>query len=204
MKLQRLLATGVTALFVATALPTQANAADYPPSIESLEVGKPLAAKVEPKVVGTTAVVPVATSTVIPLVIGEPISAAKAGLANKTLSNKSLEYSPVNLSSSLTLGGIGADEKAPVASIKSSAKSEVQIPIDVPTRVTVSGFKASATGTASFVDATGRSISLGKIIVSKSGRVSIPAFTFSKANISYKINLVINGKRTTFTIRSTN
>lgn len=203
MKLQRILAAGVTVLFLAAALPTS-NAADYPPSIENLEVGQPLAAAVKPKDATTTAVVPVATSTVIPLVIGDPVSVSRAGLATKTLSNTSVANSPVKLTSSLTLGGIGASEPAPVATIKSSSKSEVQIPIDVPTRITVSGLKASATGTASFVNSQGKSVPLGKITVTKSGRVSIPALTFSKANVSYKITLVINGKRTTFTVRSTN
>lgn len=178
-------------------------AADYPPSIETLEVGKPLAEKVTTKVSGAVAVVPVATSEVIPVVIGEPISATKANLATKTLSNSAVESTPIKLSSALILGGIGADEKAPVASISSSKKSEVQIPVDVPTRVTVSGLKASSKGTASFVDASGKSIALGKITVSSSGKVTIPALTFAKANVSYTIKLVINGKTTSFTIRST-
>ena len=40
----------------------------------------------------------------------------------------------------------------------------------------------SAAGTASFVDANGKSVPLGKITVSKSGRVTIPALTFGKKN----------------------
>jgi len=205
MKPTRLFGFAIASALIMTASPLYtAGAADYPPSIETLEVGKPLAEKVTPKVAGTTAVVPVATSEDIPVVIGEPVTAAKANLANKTLTNASVESSPVKLTSSLTMGGIGADEKAPLASISSGKKSEVQIPIDVPTRVSVSGLKASAKGTASFVDATGKSVSLGRITVSKSGKVTIPALTFAKANVSYTIKLVINGKTTTFTIRSTN
>lgn len=205
MKSRKFFGFAILSVVFATTSPLyMASAADYPPSIETLEVGKPLAEKVTPKVAGTTAVVPVATSEVIPVVIGEPVTAAKANLASKTLSNAAVESTPVKLTSSLILGGIGADEKAPVASISSSKKSEVQIPVDVPTRVSVSGLKASAKGTASFVDATGKSISLGKITVSSSGKVTIPALTFGKANVSYTIKLVVNGKTTTFTIRSTN
>jgi hypothetical protein len=107
------------------------------------------------------------------------------------------------LSSSLTLGGIGADEKAPVATISSSKRSEVQIPVDVPTRVTITGLKAAATGTASFVDASGKSVSLGKIRVSSSGRVTIPALTFAKKNVAYTIRVIVGGKTTSFTIRAT-
>ena len=181
-----------------------AVAADYPPSVEVLEVGKPLAQPVSVKTPGVTAVVPVATAGVIPIVIGEPVTATSAKLSDKTLSNSSVESTPIKLSPSLTLGGIGADEKAPVATISSSKKSEVQIPVDVPTRVVVTGFKASASGTATFVDSRGKSVSLGKIKVSSSGRITIPALTFAKANIAYTIKLTIGGKTTSFTIRATN
>ena len=177
-----------------------AVAADYPPSIETLEVGKPIITPVAPRVEGQTVVVPKATSTDIPLIVGEPVPVKT--LNNKVLNNKAVEQSPVRLSTTLTIGGIGADEKAPTATISASKKSEVQIPIDVPTRVTVSGLKASSSGKAYFVDSSGKSISLGTIKVDANGKVYIPALTFSKSGVSYKINLVINGKTTTFTIRS--
>jgi len=180
-----------------------AMAADYPPSVEVLEVGKPLTQPILAKVSGTTAVVPVATDSVIPIVIGEPVTASKARLSSKTLTNSSVESTPIKLTSSLTLGGIGADEKAPVATVSSSKKSEVQIPVDVPTRVTVTGLKAAATGTVSFVDSTGKSVSLGKIKVSASGRVTIPALTFAKQNVSYTIRVIVGGKTTSFTVRAT-
>ena len=182
---------------------TPAMAADYPPSVEVLEVGKPLAQPIPARVSGTTAVVPVATAGVIPIVIGEPVTATSAKLSTKTLTNASVESTPIKLSSSLTLGGIGADEKAPVATISSSNRSEVQIPVDVPTRVTVTGLRASSTGTASFVDASGKSVSLGKIRVTSSGRVTIPALTFAKTNVAYTIRLVVGGKTTSFTVRGT-
>ena len=177
-----------------------AVAADYPPSIETLEVGKPIITPVAPRVEGQTVVVPKATSTDIPLIVGEPVSVKT--LANKVLNNKAVEQSPVKLSTTLTIGGIGADEKAPTATISASKKSEIQVPTDVPTRVTVSGLKASSSGKAYFVDSSGKSISLGTIKVDANGKVYIPALTFSKGGVSYKINLVINGKTTTFTIRS--
>ena len=177
-----------------------AVAADYPPSIETLEVGKPIITPVSPRVEGQTVVVPKATSTDIPLIVGEPVSVKT--LSNKVLNNKAVEQSPVKLSTTLTIGGIGADEKAPTATISASKKSEIQVPTDVPTRVTVSGLKASSSGKAYFVDSSGKSISLGTIKVDANGKVYIPALTFSKSGVSYKINLVINGKTTTFTIRS--
>ncbi len=177
-----------------------AVAADYPPSVETLEVGKPIITPVAPRVEGQTVVVPKATSTDIPLIVGEPVSVKT--LVNKVLNNKAVEKSPVKLSTTLTIGGIGADEKAPTATISASKKSEIQIPTDVPTRVTVSGLKASSSGKAYFVDSSGKSISLGTIKVDANGKVYIPALTFSKGGVSYKINLVINGKTTTFTIRS--
>ena len=199
----------IGALVAGCLLATSANfssaalAADYPPSVEVLEVGKPLTQPIPARVSGTTAVVPVATAGVIPIVIGEPVTASSARLSSKTLTNASVESTPIKLSSSLTLGGIGADEKAPVATISSSKRSEVQIPVDVPTRVTVTGLKAAATGTASFVDASGKSVSLGKIRVTSSGRVTIPALTFAKNNVAYTIRLIVGGKTTSFTIRAT-
>jgi hypothetical protein len=180
-----------------------AMGADYPPSVEVLEVGKPLTQPLPAKVSGVTAVVPVATAAVLPIVIGEPVTATSARLYTKVLSNAAVESTPIKLTSSLTLGGIGADEKAPVATISSTKRSEVQIPVDVPTRVTVTGFKAAATGTATFVDARGKSISLGRIKVTSSGRVTIPALTFAKKNVTYTISLIIAGKTTRFTIRAT-
>lgn len=204
-ELKRLSAIVAVGMFATVAnFSAPAIAADYPPSVEVLEVGKPLAASVKVKTSGATAVVPVATAGVIPIVIGEPVTAASARLSTKTLTNNSVQATPIKLSSSLTLGGIGSDEKAPVATISSSKKSEVQIPVDVPTRVVATGFKASAIGTASFIDSKGKSISLGKIKVSSSGRVTIPALTFSKGNITYTIKLRIGGKTTSFTIRATN
>ncbi len=189
--------------FVLIASPMVAQsavAADYPPSIETLEVGKPIITPVAPRVKGQTVVVPKATATDIPLIVGEPVSVKT--LSNKVLNNKAVEQSPVKLSTTLTIGGIGADEKAPTATISASKKSEVQIPIDVPSRITVTGLKPAATGKAFLIDATGRAIDLGTIKVDANGKVYIPALTFSKGGVSYKINLVINGKTTTFTIRS--
>jgi len=201
----RLSAIVAVGLFASVAnFSSPAVAADYPPSVEVLEVGKPLTEPIKVKTPGVTAVVPVATAGVIPIVIGEPVTATSARLSTKTLSNTSVESTPIRLSSSLTLGGIGADEKAPVATISSSKKSEVQIPVDVPTRVVVTGFKASASGSASFVNASGKSISLGKIKVSASGRVTIPALTFVKGNVAYTIRITIGGKTTSFTVRATN
>ena len=177
-----------------------AVAADYPPSIETLEVGKPIITPVAPRVEGQTVVVPKATSTDIPLIVGEPVSVKT--LAHKVLNNKSVEQSPAKLSTVLTIGGIGADEHPPTATISASKKSEIQVPTDVPTRVTVSGLKASSSGKAYFVDSSGKSISLGTIKVDANGKVYIPALTFSKAGVSYKIKIVIKGMTTTFTIRS--
>ena len=201
---------GVTAVVIGCLIATGANfaapamAADYPPSVEVLEIGKPLTTPIATKASGTTAVVPIATAGEIPIVIGEPVTPSSAKLSTKVLSNASVESTPIKLTPSLTLGGIGADEKAPLATISSSKKSEVQIPIDVPTRVVITGFKASASGSVSFVDSKGKSVSLGKVKVSASGRVTIPALTFSKNNVSYIIKVTIGGKTTSFTVRATN
>ena len=203
-ELKRLSAFIAVGLFATVAnFSAPAIAADYPPSVEVLEVGKPLAEPVKVKTSGVTAVVPVATAGVIPIVIGEPITATSARLSTKTLTNKSVQSTPIKLNASLTLGGVGADEATPVATISRSKKSEIQVPVDVPTRIVVKGFKGSASGTVSFVGANGKSISLGKIKVSKSGRVTIPALTFGKKNVSYTIKITIDGKTTSFTVRGT-
>ena len=177
-----------------------AVAADYPPSIETLEVGKEVIKPVPPQKKDDEVVVPKATSTEIPLIVGEPKS--KDTLKGKILSNKSVEQSPVKLSSSLTIGGIGADEKAPTATFNKSKKTEIQVPTDVPTRITVTGFTPRAKGTASFIDSSGRPIPLGSVQANGVGKVFIPALTFSKGDVSYTIKLFFGGKTTTFTIRS--
>jgi hypothetical protein len=201
---KRLSAVVAVSLFATVAnFSSPAFAADYPPAIEVLEVGKPLTKPVPVTVPGVSAVVPVATDPVIPIVIGNPITPTSARLSTKTLTNLSVESRPVQLTPLLTIGGIGAYEKAPVATVSSSRKSEIQIPVDVPTRVVVTGLKASTTGTATLVDSRGRSVALGNIRVSASGKVTIPALTFGKKNTSYTIKLVIGGKTTTFTIRGT-
>ena len=187
---------------IATSLIGQSAAnADYPPSVQILETGKPLIDPVAPKVSGTAVIVPKATSNDIPLLIGEPLS--NKTLLNKVLSNKSVEQSPVKLSSSLTIGGIGANEKTPTATISTSRKFEVQFATDVPTRIVVTGLKPAASGKAYFVGANGKSFSLGSIKVDSVGKVSIPALTFNRSGLTYSIKLVVNGKTTTFTIRST-
>jgi len=181
-----------------------AVAADYPPSIQVLEIGKPLTKPVPVTIAGTTAVVPVAKSTDIPIVNGEPVTPAKANLAQKLLTNTSVQSTPIQLTDNLVLGGIGADELAPLATISSSKKSEVQIPVDVPTRVAVTGYKAGSTGRVTFIDARGKSKDLGQIKASSTGRVMIPALTFEKNYLKYTVKIVIGGKSTSFTIRSTN
>ncbi len=177
-----------------------AVAADYPPSVETLEVGKPVITPIPPRKQDEDVVVPKATSTDIPLIVGDP--KPKETLKGKVLSNKSVEKSPVKLSPSLTIGGIGADEKAPTATFNKSKKTEIQVPTDVPTRITVTGFTPGAKGTASFIDSSNRSIPLGSVQANGDGKVFIPALTFSKGNVSYTIKLVFGGKTTTFTVRS--
>jgi hypothetical protein len=44
---------------------------------------------------------------------------------------------------------------------------------------------------------------LGKIKVSASGRVTIPALTFAKKNVTYTIRIIVGGKTTSFTVRAT-
>ena len=189
--------------FVLIASPMVAQsavAADYPPSIKNPVVGKPLCVASSVKVNGATVIIPTATAPEIPLIVGEPLSFKT--LATKLFNNKSVEQSPVKLSTSLLVGGIGSNEKAPTATISASKKSEVQIPIDVPSRITVTGLKPAATGKAFLIDATGRTIDLGTIKVDKNGNVFVPAFTFVRGSVGYIVNLVINGKTTTFTIHS--
>jgi hypothetical protein len=182
---------------------TPVMAADYPPSVEVCEVGKPLIKSVAVKAKGSTAVIPVAPVCKIPLVIGAPKTVAAAKLTAKVLTAALLQGKPLSLSSSQTLGGIGSTEKAPVATFAATKNSEVQIPIGVPTVVVVTGLKKGLTGTMSYVDAKGKTILLGKVTVSSKGTVTLPALTYGKVNVSSAIKLVIDKKTTTFNVRST-
>lgn len=190
----------VTAALAFTSI--NAIAADYPPSLEQLVVGQPIITPAPPQQKGAQAVVPRATSNQLPILLGEPVKASAAKLSTKTLTNKSVEAQPVRLTSAVILGGIGSDEKPLLATVSSKKKSEIQIPVDAPTRINITGLKAKATGTATFVDAFGKRTSLGKIVVSDSGVVRIPALTFAKKNVRYKILIDINGNTTTYIIRT--
>jgi hypothetical protein len=195
----------VASLLVAAAMaftPMNAIAADYPPSLEQLVVGQPIITPAPPQKKGVEAVVPKATSNQLPILLGEPVKASAAKLSTKTLTNKSVEAQPVRLTSAVILGGIGSDEKPPLATVSSKKNSEIQIPVDAPTRINITGLKAKATGTATFVDALGRSTSLGTVVVSANGVVSIPALTFAKKDVTYSIKLTIGGKTTTYVIRT--
>jgi hypothetical protein len=195
----------VAAVVVAAAMtlsPINAIAADYPPSLEQLVVGQPIITIAPPQKTGFTAVVPRATSNQLPILLGEPVTPAAAALSRKTLTIKAVAAQPVKLTSVVVLGGIGADEKPPLATVSSTKRSEIQIPVDAPTRINVTGFKARSTGSATFVDAQGRSISLGKIVVSASGVVSIPSLTFAKKGVTYTLKLTVAGKTTSIVIRT--
>ncbi len=181
------------------------TAADYPPSVEVLVVGKPLAKPLPPKDPAKTVVVPKATSDKIPIIIGTPKWAVNVLLDDRkttVLSDASVQ-SPVRLRANLIIGGIGADEKAPVATVSRSKNSEIQIPTDVPTRISVTGFRSGDRGSISIISKSGAVVLLGAALVNSGGRLVIPAFTFDKAGLSFVIRVIVNGRITDLTIRST-
>jgi len=195
----------VVALLVAAAMAftsVNAIAADYPPSLEQLVVGQPIITPVPPQTKGCPVVVPVATSNQLPILRGEQITAYKADLAPKVLTIRSVATTPVQITSLVVLGGIAFNDKAPLATVPRRTCSEIQIPVDAPTRINVTGFKPGALVTASFINRFGKSVALGKVVVTKAGVVPIPALTFARKDTVYKIRLTINNIQNTTIIRT--
>jgi len=185
--------------------PNLAFAADYPPSVQACTTGKSLFAALPTRVSGAIAVVPVASTCKIPLVIGEPVTPKQAKIEQKVLTNSLVQTPPIKLTSILTLGGIGADEKAPVATFAASRKSEIQFAVGVPTRLVVTGLSSARGkhGHVFFVPTSGSSLKVAHFTVSSSGKVTVPALTFAKKNVSYSMKFVVEGgKTTTFYLRS--
>ena len=180
-------------------------AADYPPSVQSCTTGKSLFSALPTRVAGSVAVVPVASTCKIPLVIGEPLTPKQAKIEQKVLTNALVQTPPIKLSSILTLGGIGVNEKAPVATFSASRKSEIQFAVGVPTRLVITGLSSAKGkhGHVFFVPAGGKSFQVAHFKPSSSGSVTIPALTFAKKDVSYSMKLVVEGgKTTTFYLRS--
>jgi hypothetical protein len=195
----------IVGLLLATVSSAPSMAADYPPSVQACTTGKSLFAALPTRVSGAIAVVPVASTCKIPLVIGEPVTPKQAKIEQKVLTNSLVQTPPIKLSSILTLGGIGADEKAPVATFAASRKSEIQFAVGVPTRLVVTGLSSARGkhGHVFFVPTSGSSLKVAHFTVSSSGKVTVPALTFAKKNVSYSMKFVVEGgKTTTFYLRS--
>ena len=193
-------------LVVSGSLVTNAFAANYPPSRQSLIPGKPIIKPVPVQACapGATAVVPTATSRTLPLVVGAPISIDKAKLSQNVLTPASVQNRPVRLAPSLILGGIKSNSKAPKAVFDRGATVEVQTPVDVPTVIVIKGLVPTSLGTISFIKGatSAKKNLLGSFEASKAGTITIPAITFRAANVCHAIAITTGAKSTTFAIRS--
>lgn len=201
---KRVFAAATTALAITfIGLPGSVAAPEYPPSIQPPVVNEPIITPVPPKSNVDVVVVPKATSEKIPTVSNrEPVRVTSSTTRQVPQST----LTPVQVTSSLILGGVRKSEveETPIAKVSSRKSAEIQVASDVPTRIQVTRLPANSSARIQIVGANGRVISLGQIRVDSNGNLILPPMTKTDSGKSTTLRIVVGGKTIEYTIRSTN
>jgi hypothetical protein len=193
--------------FLLASAPIAANAAAYPPSIQPPKVGQPIQNSATPLEAGFTAVIPIATSTIIPTIVGTPISLEKASPiigAARTLNAAAFNKAPVKLNTGLIIGGVPSYKVArtPLVKVEAGKKQEIQTATDVPTRISVTGLKKSKTAAISLLVSYSSKISLFNVRISSKGVITLPPITVQDKALPISLQIVVGTSTYTFPLRA--
>lgn len=193
--------------FLLIAAPISANAAAYPPSIQPPKVGQPIQNSVTPLGAGFTAVIPIATSTIIPTIVGTPISLEKASPiigASRKLNAAAFNKAPVKLNTGLIIGGVPSYKVArtPLVKVEAGKKQEIQTATDVPTRISVTGLKQSKTAAISLLVTYSSKISLFNVRISSKGVITLPPITIQDKTLPISLQIVVGTSTYTVPLRA--
>lgn len=189
-------------------IPTSANGASYPPSIQPPKVGEPVQSPTTTLESGFVALIPIATSTRIPTLTGTPISLDKASSligATRKLNSAAFNKAPVRLSSGLLIGGVQSYQvsRTPIATVAAGKKSEIQTAIDLPTRVSITGLKKNATASVNVVISYASKISLFTVRVSSKGVITLPPLTIQDKGLPITLQVTVSSTTYSFPLRAT-
>jgi hypothetical protein len=193
--------------FLLASAPIAANAAAYPPSIQPPKVGQPIQNSATPLEAGFTAVIPIATSTIIPTIVGTPISLDKASPiigAARTLNAAAFNKAPVKLNTGLIIGGVPSYKVArtPLVKVEAGKKQEIQTATDVPTRISITGLKKSKTAAVSLLVSYSSKISLFNVRISSKGVITLPPITVQDKALPISLQIVVGTSTYTFPLRA--
>jgi hypothetical protein len=193
--------------FLLASAPIAANAAAYPPSIQPPKVGQPIQNSATPLEAGFTAVIPIATSTIIPTIVGTPISLEKASPiigAARTLNAAAFNKAPVKLNTGLIIGGVPSYKVArtPLVKVEAGKKQEIQTATDVPTRISITGLKKSKTAAVSLLVSYSSKISLFNVRISSKGVITLPPITVQDKALPISLQIVVGTSTYTFPLRA--
>ena len=199
--------TVCTLAFLLASAPIAANAAAYPPSIQPPKVGQPIQNSATPLEAGFTAVIPIATSTIIPTIVGTPISLEKASPiigAARTLNAAAFNKAPVKLNTGLIIGGVPSYRVArtPLVKVEAGKKQEIQTATDVPTRISITGLKKSKTAAVSLLVSYSSKISLFNVRISSKGVITLPPITVQDKALPISLQIVVGTSTYTFPLRA--
>ena len=177
-----------------------ANAAEYPPSVETPEIGDPLISPVNP--LGSCEVI-------VPVVTSENPAKAKLTSAKSRnqisnfpslINNSSFASGAYQAKSNLVIGGVSKSKLTSIPLATSATKScvEVQIPQNTPVRIALT----------KLVKNTQYTIKIGKTVVGRinsntKGRVSLPVFSITSFPQNYNIYVERAGTSRKVVLRTT-
>jgi hypothetical protein len=174
-------------------------AAEYPPSIELPKRGEQIFAPAPPVMAQSLVVVPVARASMIPTLVAEPTTLKSSAT---TVPTSTLSKKPVEIFSGVIVGGLSSSKAdlAPVAATVAKSNREIQFASDVPTVIQLSGFNRGSRVQLSLVSAKNRAVSLGTLVASSKGVISLPPLTLEdeKKSLSIRTSAASKG---TVTIR---
>ena len=201
---RKMTVVGSSMLLTAVAL-VQPSVAEpqYPPTIQTPIVGEQIIVAIAPKTAVSVVAIPKATSETIPL-ISESSSITLAESKIRPNTTLIAPTKPVEITSTLILGGVAKNELAqvPTAQVSSKKSTEVQVPSDVPTRISVTALPKSTTAVVRIVIGS-RTVTLGNLRTDSNGKIILPPLTFTEKSKSVTVSVVAGGKTSKFTLRST-
>lgn len=191
------------ASFVFVQIPSTHAAPQYPPTIQAPVIGERILVPVAPRIRVDAIVVPIATSNTVPEVNGN----VTTPLSQSPLRPNSPLVTPtrqIAVTSNFIVGGVSKSNlpNVPTAQVSSRKSTELQVPSDVPTRVTMTSLPKSSIASIRIVIG-GKTLTLGVLQTDASGKLVLPPFTFTEKGKSAVVQIVIAGQTSRFTIRST-
>lgn len=192
------LSLGLTFSSVST---TSSWAAEYPPVVQTPDIGDELISKISP--------IDPKCEVFVPIVSSENPATAKTGLAKRKseiskfpnlISNVSFAASPYLVKANIVLGGVSKTRitSLPKIEFNSRACAEIQFPANTAVRITVDNLAKSSQYTIKIGKTT-----IGKINSNTKGQILLPVISVTKFPQNYNLYLQRGTSTYKLALRST-